>query len=118
MIQSAQDVERIAFDSPEDVSGALDLAQQKFFQISQAANTSGGVHIRDLLSGSQSISKLPYLKELQERQELFQTRGPDEGTTTGIPTHFADLDKLINGFSSSNLMILAARPAMGKTALA
>ncbi len=118
MIQSAQAVEKLAFDDPEDVTTALDVAQQKFFQISQAANTAAGVQIRDLLSGSKATSKLSYLKELQERQELFQTREPGEGTTTGIPTHFNDLDKLINGLSPSNLMILAARPAMGKTALA
>ena len=37
---------------------------------------------------------------------------------TGIPTHFIDFDKLFNGLNPSNLMILAARPAMGKTALA
>lgn len=117
MIRSAQDIEKLAFDNPEDVTTTLDAAQQKFFQISQAANTAAGVQIRDLLSGSKSASKLSYLKELQERQELFQTRGPDEGTTTGIPTHFKDLDQIINGLSPSNLMILAARPAMGKTAL-
>ncbi len=118
MIQSAQSVEKLAFDDPDDVSIALDVAQQKFFQISQAANTAAGVQIRDLLTGSKSTSKLSYLKELQERQEQFQSRGPEDGTTTGVPTHFHDLDKLINGFSPSNLMILAARPAMGKTALA
>jgi replicative DNA helicase len=118
MIQSAQAVEKLALDDPEDVTTTLDIAQQKFFQISQAANTAAGLQIRDLLSGAKSTSKLSYLKELQERQELFQTRGPNEGTTTGIPTHFNDLDKLINGLSPSNLMILAARPAMGKTALA
>lgn len=118
MIQSAQSVEKLAFDDPDDVTTALDVAQQKFFQISQAANTAAGVQIRDLLSGSKSSSKLSYLKELQERQEQFQSRGPEDGTTTGVPTHFHDLDKLINGFSPSNLMILAARPAMGKTAFA
>lgn len=117
MIRSAQDVERLAFNDPDDVPSTLDLAQQKFFQISQSANTSMGIQIREILSGSKATSKLPYLKELQERQELFQTRGPDETATIGIPTHLADLDKLVNGFSPSNLMILAARPAMGKTAL-
>src|SRR5581483_1991759 len=44
--------------------------------------------------------------------------GPNDLGITGIPTHFLDLDKMINGFSPSNLMILAARPAVGKTALA
>ena len=52
------------------------------------------------LSGSKATSKLPYLKELQERQEHFQTRGPEEWDITGIPTHFIDLDKMINGLCS------------------
>ncbi|MGH2612262.1 MAG: DnaB-like helicase N-terminal domain-containing protein, partial [Rhabdochlamydiaceae bacterium] len=54
MIQSAQAVEKLAFDDPEDVTTTLDLAQQKFFQISQAANAAAGVQIRDLLSGSKA----------------------------------------------------------------
>ena len=45
-------------------------------------------------------------------------KGDDDSKITGIATYFFDLDKLINGFGNSNLMILAARPAMGKTALA
>ncbi|MGR3912817.1 MAG: replicative DNA helicase [Candidatus Rhabdochlamydia sp.] len=118
MIQSAQTIEKLAFDDPDDVSATLDLAQQKFFQISQAANTSSGTSIKDLLSGAKSPSKLPYLKELQAKQEEFQAKGEEESITTGIPTHFSELDKLLNGLSPSNLMILAARPAMGKTAFA
>lgn len=118
MIEAAQEVEKTAFNDPDDVNTALDHAQQKFFTISQSANPTPGVLIKDLLSGLRAYSKTPYLKELQERQEKFQTRGPDEPGITGIPTHFIDLDKLLNGLSPSNLMILAARPAMGKTALA
>ena len=97
---------------------ALDEAQQKFFVISQTANPAAGILIKDILSGVKADRKLPFLKELQERQEQFQTRGPEEVGITGIPTHFIDLDKMINGLNNSNLMILAARPAMGKTALA
>ncbi len=118
MINASQDIERRALSSPEDVHILLDDAQAKFFIISQAANTNAGVLIKDLLLGTKSTAQEPYLKELQKKQELFQKKGPDELTITGIPTHFVDLDKMINGLGASNLMILAARPAMGKTALA
>ena len=118
MIHSAQEIEKQAFDNPDDVQTSLDAAQQKFFHISQSANTLGGILIKDIISGAKAASKLPYLKELQEKQEKYQARGPDDSGITGIPTHFLGFDKMINGLSSSNLMILAARPAMGKTALA
>ncbi len=118
MINAAQDIERHALNDPGDVHILLDDAQAKFFIISQAANTGAGVLIKDLLSGIKSPSQAPYLKELQARQEHFQKKGPEELGITGVPSHFVDLDKLINGLCPSNLMILAARPAMGKTALA
>ncbi len=118
MINASQEIERSALHNPEDVHVLLDDAQAKFFLISQAANSSAGVLIKDLLSGTKATSQLPYLKQLQERQEKFIKRGPEDLGITGIPTHFVDLDKMINGLGASNLMILAARPAMGKTALA
>ncbi len=118
MISAAQIVEKSALEEPHDVHLALDEAQQLFFTISQAANPGAGILVSDLLSGVKSTSKLPYLKELQEKQESFFTKGPQEYGITGIPTHFIDLDKIINGLNHSNLIILAARPAMGKTAFA
>lgn len=118
MISAAQAVEKSALEEPDDVHAALDTAQQLFFKISQSTNASAGVLLTDLLSGIKAHSKRPYLKELQERQESFLTRGPEEGIITGVPTHFVDLDKLIHGLNHSNLIILAARPAMGKTAFA
>ncbi|MES2122238.1 MAG: replicative DNA helicase [Chlamydiota bacterium] len=118
MINAAQDIERQALNAPGDVQTLLDEAQGKFFTISQSANSASGVLIKELLSGTKAPSQLPYLKELQDRQEEFRQKGPEDLGITGIPTHFVDLDKLINGLGHSNLMILAARPAMGKTALA
>ncbi len=118
MINVAQDVEKSALNDPQDVHTLLDDAQSKFFTISQIANTNSGVLLKDLLNGVKSTTQLPFLKELQMRQEKFKERGPEEVGITGIPTHFIDLDKMINGLCPSNLMILAARPAMGKTALA
>lgn len=118
MIQAAQVVEKSALEEPPDVHQALDEAQGLFFNISQNANPGAGVLISDILSGVKATTQLPYLKELQERQEEFRLRGPGEAKITGIPTHYLDLDKLINGLNNSNLMIMAGRPAMGKTALA
>lgn len=118
MVMTAQGIEKTALDEPSDVFAALDGAQSQLFQISQENQKNGGVAIKDLISGLKADSKLPYLKELQERQQKFQEKGPNDPGITGIPTHFIDLDKMLNGFNNSNLMILAARPAMGKTALA
>lgn len=118
MIHAAQTIEKEALDEPEDVHANLDEAQKLFFQISQSANPFSGVCIEEIFSGVKAESKIPYLKELQERQERYQQQGPEEGKITGIATGFIDLDKMINGLNNSNLMILAARPAMGKTALA
>lgn len=118
MIHVAQAVEKTALEEPPSVTEALDEAQQMFYKISQQANQAGGKLISEILSGVKAESNQPFLKELQDRQELYEQRGPQEGGVTGIQSHFRDLDKMINGLGNSNLMILAARPAMGKTALA
>lgn len=118
MINAAQVIEKTALEEPQDVHTALDEAQQMLFQISQAANPVAGILIQDIFSGLRAESKIPYLKELQDKQERYLQRGPEDAGISGIPTHFVDLDKMINGLNKSNLMILAARPAMGKTSLA
>lgn len=118
MIHAAQIVEKKALDEPQNVLETLDDAQQLFFQISQSANPMGGKLIGEILSGVKSESSIPYLKELQERQENYAQRGPEDHGITGVVSHFTDLDKMLNGLNNSNLMILAARPAMGKTAFA
>jgi replicative DNA helicase len=117
MITAAQNIEKSALEDPPDVLATLDEAQGYFFNISQENQHNSGVLIKDLISGVKAETKLPFLKELQEKQQRFLERDPNAPTVTGIPTHFIDLDKLLNGFGPSNLMILAARPAMGKTAL-
>lgn len=118
MIRAAEDIEREALADPKNVHESLDAAQTKLFAISQTANPNAGTEIKDLLSGAKSESQLPYLKELQQRQETYQERGDEDPGITGIPTHFIDVDQMINGLCPSHLLILACRPAMGKTALA
>ncbi len=117
MIHAAQRIEKEALEGPSDVAATLDSAQSYFFNISQENQRTPGIVLRDLISGLKAESKIPYLKELQERQEAFKERDPNAPNITGMPTHFVDLDRMLNGFNMSNLMILAARPAMGKTAL-
>ena len=118
MIYAAQEIEKQALEEPANVHGALDDAQATFFSISQQTNATAGKQIQDLISGIKAESGLPYLKELEERQETYLEKGADALAFTGIPTGFADLDKTINGLAPSNLIILAGRPGMGKTALA
>lgn len=118
MINVAEEITKSALNEPQDVQILLDEAQGNLFQISQKANTGAGILVKDLLSGLKASSQIPYLKQLQEKQEEYQINGPDNSGINGLATYLTDLDKLINGLSPSNLMILAARPAMGKTALA
>jgi len=116
MIRAAQGIERTALEEPADVPAALDEAQAQFYQISQSSQNSLGVTIKDIISGVKAESKMPFLKELQARQQRFLEKGPGDSGITGIPTHFIEMDKMLNGFMPSNLILLGARPAMGKTA--
>lgn len=116
MINAAQQIEKKALSQPADVHIALDEAQQLFYQISQAANTAQGILLTDVFSGVRAETKKPFLKELEERQERYAELGPEDTGITGVPTHFKDLDKMINGLGKSNMIIVAGRPAMGKTA--
>lgn len=118
MINACQNIEKTALEDPKNVQSALDDAQQLFFQIGQSVNSKAGLLLHEILSGIKSDSKLSFVKELEARQETYLNRTDDDPGITGIPTHFIDLDKMINGLNKSHLLILAARPAMGKTALA
>lgn len=119
MINASQKIEKTALDEPGNVRAVLDDAQSQFYQISQATQNHLGVTLKEIISGAKAESKLPFLKELEERQQRFlEKKGSGELEITGIPTHLADLDKMLNGFMNSNLILLGARPSMGKTAIA
>ncbi|MFA5249990.1 MAG: replicative DNA helicase [Parachlamydiales bacterium] len=118
MISTSEGVIKAAFNDGSEAENVLDEAQANFFQISQSLNKDSFVNLKDLLSGVKNTSNIPYLKELQEKQEEYIKKGPSAVQITGMPTHFIDLDKILNGLDNSNLIILASRPAMGKTSLA
>lgn len=104
--------------SDQDSDLLVEEIQKKIFQISQGMNSKCGLLLSDILSGKSSKSGKSFIEEVQERQRIFiETKGkgvPFDGVKTG----FIDMDNMIGGFGNSHLIILAARPAMGKTALA
>lgn len=88
-----------------DSSGVLDMAEQKIFAISEAA----------------SRGKQGFVSVLESTKQAFEDvmhRAENKGKMLGVPSGFTDLDKQTTGFQQGDLVILAARPSMGKTALA
>ena len=110
--------EKTFLEEPRDVHEALHSAQASFSKISETTNSSIGADLKDVVSGLKAESGIPFLKELEERQETYLEKGADALAFTGIPTGFDDLDHMIDGLKKSNLIILGGRPSMGKTALA
>jgi replicative DNA helicase len=102
LIEAAGQIAAIAYQE-EDADVALDKAEQLIFNISQRHARSDFALLRDILS--------EYMNKLDQLHER-------RGTIVGVPTGFTDLDHLTGGLQKSDLIILAARPAVGKTSLA
>ena len=103
VIDAGSRIQQEAFSEPEDVTQALDAAEQLIY----------GVSNRQLKEHLAPVSELA-----PGALELIQRLYEQEGEVTGVESGFEDLDRLTTGFHKSDLVILAARPAMGKTALA
>lgn len=99
LVNVASELQRDAFDEGKDIFDLLDQTEQKLFQISET-------NIRKQYSPMSTLVSQA-LKELEERRQL-------KDGLTGVPTGFSDLDRITGGFQKSDLIILAARPAMGK----
>jgi replicative DNA helicase len=102
LIQSANDVLVRAYDAEEDADNLLDEAERSIFQIAENRMRSGFVSL-----ASSSTAAGSKLEKLQEHT----------GNVTGVPTGFVDLDEMTSGFQKADLVIVAARPSMGKTSL-
>ena len=100
MIKVSDSVLRDAYDETTDVFNLLDSTEQNLYNITQQ-HLKGNVENM----GSLSSQLLRQLEELKNRPEGL----------TGVPTGFTDLDRLTNGWQNSDLIIVAARPGMGKT---
>ena len=102
LIHAAGQIAAIAYEEG-DADLALDKAEQLIFSISQRHAHADFSSLREILSD--------YMTKLDQLHE-------QRGTIVGVPTGFTDLDRLTGGLQRSDLIILAARPAVGKTSLA
>lgn len=100
LIKAASKVAEIAFDESIDARKLLDQAEQSIFSISQSHSRQNFIPIKDILA--ESFDRL---------DELHR----NAGGMRGVPTGFVDLDNKLAGMHNSNLLILAARPGLGKT---
>lgn len=103
LINTASKISQDSFDEAIDVKDLLDKTEQQIFAISQDHLTQSFILLKDAL-----VESFDRLDELQKRS----------GSLRGVATGFKDLDNKLAGMQNSNLLVLAARPGMGKTALA
>ena len=103
LIGVSHQIAEIAYEVPTDVTEAVDRAESMVFEVAQRRTTDSVAPLQELLSQS-----LDRLEELYGRGEAI----------TGVPTGFTDLDEQLAGLQPSNLIVVGARPSMGKTAFA
>jgi len=101
LIEASTSIITEAYDGHSTAHDLLDVAESRIFKISQQRQEAGFTRIKVML--------LPAI----ERIELLQKSGK---AITGVPSGFVDLDSLTSGFQRSELVVVAARPSMGKTA--
>jgi replicative DNA helicase len=102
LIFSANKILATAYEGEEEADVILDQAEHAIFAIADDKIRDGFVSLKDLAHNS-----LDTIEKLHARKELV----------TGVPTGFADLDEMTSGLQASDLIIIAARPSMGKTSL-
>jgi replicative DNA helicase len=100
LIQASSDVLGRAYDADEDADVLLDEAERSIFQIAEHRMRTGFVSLASLVDGGYQL-----IDQLQQHR----------GLVTGVPTGFTELDEMTSGFQKSDLIIVAARPSMGKT---
>ena len=103
LVVVAGEIAELGFSLPEDVSTVIDRAEAMVFEVAQRRVVDTMAPLRELLAAS-----LDHLENLFERGD----------TITGVPTGYADLDDRLAGLQKSNLVVVGARPAMGKTSFA
>ena len=101
LIEAATTIIQETYASQGDVEDVLDHAEQRIFQIAQTHERKGFVWIKEIL--------WPTFERIEQLQN-------NHSSVTGVPTGFPDLDEMTAGFQSGDLIIVAARPSMGKTA--
>ncbi len=102
MIGAASTIANLAYEQDENINVVIDRAEKALFSISEERTTRDLVPVKEIASS--------YLDRIEE----LHARGDD---VIGVPTSFTDLDKVLGGLNKSDLIIVAARPGMGKTSL-
>ncbi len=105
LILAGDSIKGLGYKENEEIESLIDQAEKNLFSVSQTFMTDRFVHIRDVLN--KTYEKISDLHD-PEAKEKYR----------GLPTGFKDLDHLLSGLQPSDLIVLAARPSMGKTALA
>jgi replicative DNA helicase len=103
LVQVGDDLKNMAGNETETPSEVLDLAQKRLYEVSLDSLEKNFVPINEILMGT-----FERISELQN----------SDNASSGLATGLIDLDKILGGFHKSDLIILAARPSMGKTSLA
>ncbi|MEA1899904.1 MAG: replicative DNA helicase [Thermodesulfobacteriota bacterium] len=103
LIEKANDIAKECFEDRGNVDEIIDFAESSIFEISKNKHKQSFYRISEIIDGN--------IETLEERQG-------NKALVTGVPTGFTRLDNLTSGLQQSELIILAARPSMGKTALA
>ncbi|MGB3072928.1 MAG: replicative DNA helicase [Candidatus Moraniibacteriota bacterium] len=103
LIGAASQIVEMGYDDAEDVQAVLDDAEQKLFAISQKYIKQDFIPIKSILEAA-----FDRIDELHKNDHSLR----------GVPTHFPDLDNILAGLQKSDLIIIGARPAVGKTSFA
>ena len=103
IIKVGNDIINLGYDPTENLDEIMEAAEKKIFDFAQGKDSKGYFDIKDIL-----VDSVTRLEELYTRKQHV----------TGVPTGFIDLDYRTTGFHGSELILIAARPAMGKSAFA
>ena len=103
LVSVAGEITELGYSLPEDVSDVLDRAESLVFEVAQRRVVDSMTPLRDLLGQG-----LDHLQRLYDQGDAI----------TGLATVYVDLDEQLSGLQPSNLIVVGARPAMGKTAFA
>ncbi len=103
LITAGGQIAALGYEAAEDLPPVLDKAEQMLFAVTQRVNNQDFTSLRDIL------------ETYFDRMELVHEH---KGTIVGVPSGFHDLDELTGGMQKSDLLIVAARPATGKTSFA
>ena len=101
LIDTTNSISNDSYNEEENINDLIDLAEKRIFNVTKARKAGEFKSINEVIKST---------------QEMLERLAKNKAEITGIPSGFIDLDKITSGFHENELIIIAARPAMGKTA--